>query len=286
MSNDDVRDIPIGELLPFVHQSREVFDEAELRSLSEDIKANGQLQAGVGWFDPGRGKYVLICGERRMRALVMAGRPTMAVKVLTGQLTLGDMLTINLSENLNRQNLNILERAKSFQRLAQLEGLTAKQVAERMHVSDATVSRDLAILDLPEVLQTQFGNGTLPGSIAAELRRIGDTQVQLELLPRPSLLAAHDAGPARRGGACPRGQEECAAQRVAAGGQAPGRVRDGDGGEAAHACNGDGGLRPHPSRDQKVAGGKQGTGTFGNPVTQPIPAGGGSPPPRPSLFDT
>lgn len=181
MSDEEILDIPVGELIPFVHQSREVFDETELRSLAEDIKANGQLQPGVAWFDPGRGKYVLICGERRLRALKMALLPTMQVKVMQGNLTQGKMLAINLSENLQKASLNAVERAKSFQRLALLENLTSRQVAERMHVSDATVSRDLAILDLPELLQTQFSNGTLPVSVAAELRRVGDVQAQLEL---------------------------------------------------------------------------------------------------------
>jgi ParB family transcriptional regulator, chromosome partitioning protein len=181
MSVAEIIHLLLEELVVFVNQSRQVFDEAELFNLSEDIKAKGQLQPGVAWFDAGRGKYVLICGERRYRAIKMAGLPTMAVTVIQGNLTLGEMLAINLSENLQRQNLSPLERARAFQRLAQLEELTSRQVAERMHVSDATVSRDLAILELPEVLQEQIGRGLLPASIAAELRRIDDPQAQREL---------------------------------------------------------------------------------------------------------
>ena len=181
MSVEELLHVPLDELVVFVNQSRQAFNEADLLNLSADIAANGLLQPGVAWFDAGRGKYVLICGERRLRACKMAGLPTMAVKVIKGTLTQGEMLAINLSENLQRASLNPVEKAVSFQRLAQLEGLTSRQVAERMHLSESTVSRDLAILDLPEVLQKQIASGLLPVSVAAELRRINDPQAQLDL---------------------------------------------------------------------------------------------------------
>jgi ParB family transcriptional regulator, chromosome partitioning protein len=182
MSDDgEVRHLPVDELMPTINQSRQFFDDTELKQLAENIKANGQLQPGVAWLDQGRGKYVIICGERRWRAIKLAGLPTMAMKVLKGDLTPGQMLAINLSENLQRASLNPVERAKAFQQLAKLEGLTSRQVAERMNVSDATVCRDLAILELPEVLQLQVAHGLLPVSVAAELRRVSDSQAQLDL---------------------------------------------------------------------------------------------------------
>jgi ParB family transcriptional regulator, chromosome partitioning protein len=182
MSEEQIQHVPLDELVPFVHQSRTVFDEDDLRNLAEDIKANGQLQPGVAWLDPGRGNYLLICGERRWRAIRAAGKATMAVKVIPGNLTQGQMLAINLSENLQRENLNPVERALSFQRLAQLEGLTSTQVAERMHVSNATVSRDLAMLELPEPVLTLVARGTLAASVAYELTKMKDSQARSELL--------------------------------------------------------------------------------------------------------
>ncbi len=182
MSSEEILDIPVEELLASVIQSREVFDQAELIALAGDIQQNGQLQAGVAWFDPGRGKYVLVCGERRWRAIKLAGLPTMAVRVIQGNVTLGQMLTLNLSENLQRASLSAIERAKAFRRLAQLEGITSKQVAERMHVSVATVSRDLALLDLPEHLQSQIASGVIPASVGYELSRLSEhPQAQTEL---------------------------------------------------------------------------------------------------------
>jgi ParB family transcriptional regulator, chromosome partitioning protein len=182
MCSEEILNIPVEELIPCVVQSRERFDEAELLALSEDIKAKGLLQAGVAWFDPGRGKHVLVCGERRWRAIKMAGLPTMAVRVVQGNLTLGDMLALNLSENLQRASLNPIERARAFRRLAQLEGINGRQVAERMHVSSATVSRDLALLDLPEDLQSRIASGGISASIGYELSRLAEhPQAQQEL---------------------------------------------------------------------------------------------------------
>lgn len=177
----EVLHVPVDELVPFVNQSREQFDEAELLALSQNIKANGQLQPGVACFDAGRSKYILICGERRWRAIMLAGLLTMAVKVIKGTLTAGQMLAINLSENLQRANLNVVERARAFRRLGQLEGITSGQVAERMSVSHATVSRDLSLLDLPEPLLAEIAAGKLPASVGYELSRIDDQQAQIDL---------------------------------------------------------------------------------------------------------
>ena len=87
----------------------------------------------------------------------------------------------SLSENLQRASLNPVERAKAFQRLAQLEGLTSRQVAERTHVSDATVSRDMSLLTLPDPLLAEIAAGTLPASVGYELSRIDDRQAQLDM---------------------------------------------------------------------------------------------------------
>lgn len=169
---------PLELIDPFVNQSREHFDESDLKALSENIKANGLLQHGVAWYDSGRGRYLLLCGERRFRASKLAGLPTMAVKVLRGNLTQGQMLAINLSENIQRCSLNAIERGKAFRRLMQLESLTATEVAARMSVSNATVSNALCLLDLPAPMQAKVASGELPASVAASLARLCDDETR------------------------------------------------------------------------------------------------------------
>ena len=177
----EVLHVPLEDFDLFVNQSRENFDPGELQALADNIRINGQLQPGVAWLDPGRGRLVLVCGERRYRALRIAGLPTMAVTVLRGPMTPGQMLAFNLAENDLRATLSPIERAKGYRRLMQLEDLTASAVAERMSVSNATVSNALALLDLSESLQARVAKGDLPATVAAHIARVDDEAIRREL---------------------------------------------------------------------------------------------------------
>ena len=194
MTDDEIQHVPLEKIDPCVNQSRERFDDAEDRQLADNIKTNGQLQAGVAWLDPGRGRYVLICGERRFRALKIAGRPTMSLTIVRGSLTPGQMLQMNLAENIQRASLNPIERGKAFHRLMLLEDLNASEVASRMNVSNATVSRDLSLLDLPESLQARIASGELPASVGAAIARVGDDET------RRALADQYGGGTANRDG--------------------------------------------------------------------------------------
>ena len=138
--------VPLQDIDLFVNQSRESFDPIGLQGLADNLRSQGQLQPGVAWLDPGRNRLVLICGERRYRALKLAKLPAMRLTVLRGHLTPGQMLQMNLAENIQRASLNPIERAKGFRRLMQLEDLNACEIATRMNVSNSTVSNSLSLL--------------------------------------------------------------------------------------------------------------------------------------------
>jgi ParB family transcriptional regulator, chromosome partitioning protein len=180
-TSDPILNLALDDIDLFVHQSRTQIDEKELASLSENIRTHGLLQPGVAWFDPGRNRYILICGERRYRALKRIGATSMAVKVIEGGLTQARMLEINISENLQRSSLNPIERGKAFLRLKQLENITGSMVAERLKVSDAMVSRDISLLDLSASLQERVINGALPASVAALIVRLDSDDARREL---------------------------------------------------------------------------------------------------------
>jgi len=91
------------------------------------------------------------------------------------------MLQMNLAENIQRSSLNPIERGKAFRRLMQLEGLNASEVALRMNVSNATVSRDLSLLDLPEALQVKVATGELPASVGSHIARLSDDDTRRAL---------------------------------------------------------------------------------------------------------
>lgn len=177
-------DAPLGDIDLFVNQSRESFDEAGLRRLADDIEHNGLLHPGVCWFDPGRMRLVLICGERRYRAHKLAGKATMAVRVIRGNLSPAQMLQINMAENLQQAALTPIERGKGFRRLMQLEDLNASEVAKRLNVTVSMVSRDLDLLDLPEWLQSEVASGALPASVGSHIARIDDDETRRALVQR------------------------------------------------------------------------------------------------------
>ena len=184
MDDDNVVSIPLDQIDPMLNQSRDRFDTESLQELSDNLKALGQLQPGVATFDEGRKRYTLICGERRFRALKLAGLTHMTVRLISGDLSQGDMLAMNLAENIQRASLNAIERAKAFQKLMRLENLSATDVASRMNVSNATVSRDLSLLSLSAALQQRVMSGELPGSVAATIARAGDETTQRDLADR------------------------------------------------------------------------------------------------------
>jgi ParB family transcriptional regulator, chromosome partitioning protein len=97
---DEILHVPLDEIDIFSGQSHEYFDDGELSQFADNIKINGLLQPGIVWHDPGRNRLVLVAGERRYRALKRAGIATMAVKVLRGPSTQGELLRINPTEKI------------------------------------------------------------------------------------------------------------------------------------------------------------------------------------------
>ena len=188
---------PLEEIDIFKHQSRTVLDDQSLHDLAADIKTHGQLQAGLAWHDEGRGRLILICGERRFRALKLAGLPTMDVKVIRGKLTQAQLLEMNIAENLQRASLNPIERGNAFARMMQLEGITARDVAIRLHVSDAMVSRDLSLLNLSTELQARVASGEIPSTVGSSLARLADDETRRYLSEQYSSGALSREGVAR-----------------------------------------------------------------------------------------
>lgn len=144
------------------HQPRQHFDESALASLSESIKREGLMQPIVlramrgaggaeGGMDKADGQYELVAGERRWRAAQLAGLTQ--VPALVRELDDQQLAEWALIENLQREDLNPMERAHAFERLATTFNLTHEQVAERVGLNRSTVSNLLRLLNLNEYCQ-------------------------------------------------------------------------------------------------------------------------------------
>jgi ParB family chromosome partitioning protein len=157
---------------------REDFDEAALDRLGASMKARGQLQPVRVRWDSTQGKYVMIAGERRWRAAQRAGIPAIAAIIQDGNLSPADLLAIQVTENALRENLKPIEQAKAYRRLMDLHGWNVTELAREVNISQASASRALALLNLPEAVQEHVEHGTIAPSVAHEVSQIKDPDAQ------------------------------------------------------------------------------------------------------------
>ena len=135
----------IDEIRPNRQQPRKYFDDKKFEELERSIRENGVLQPVI--VQIGENGYELVVGERRWRASKKAGLKK--IPAIIREVTDTESLEIALIENLNRQDLNPIEEADGFARLANEFGLTQEQIAKRMGKSRETVANTLRLLKLP-----------------------------------------------------------------------------------------------------------------------------------------
>lgn len=149
-------------------QTREVFDEDELRRLAESLKTHGQIQPILVRYDEQRQVYVVVAGERRLRAARLAGLPTINCVVVEKELTEAERLNLQILENAARVDLRPVEQAKAFDKAMRMNGWDGKTLAEQLNLNPSTVSRSLALLKLPDEVQRKVDAGDLPPRVAIQ----------------------------------------------------------------------------------------------------------------------
>lgn len=157
------------------YQPRREFDEAEIDSLADSLQEHGLLQAIlVRRVDE---RYQLIAGERRLRAAIKAGWPDVPVQVIEAD----DRKTAEIAivENLQRKDLNALEKAASFQRYLQSYGCTQEELAGRLQLDRSTIANLIRLLELPETVQQSLRSGEISPGHARALLPLGDEPEQV-----------------------------------------------------------------------------------------------------------
>ena len=162
------------------HQPRQEFDARELQSLSESISAHGLLQPVVVRKQAGR--YQLIAGERRLRAAQQAGWTEVPANVIEAD----DRQTAELAiiENLQRKDLNPLEKAASFQRYLEEYGCTQDELARRLGMDRSTIANLIRLLELPEAVQDALRRNDITQGHARALLPLGDEREQIDFCAR------------------------------------------------------------------------------------------------------
>jgi len=180
----DALSIEIGRIVPDANQPRKEFDEATLDELAASLNARGQLQPVRVRWDPTLEKWTIIAGERRYRAAVKAGLPTLACIEARGNLTPDDILEDQLVENCVREDLKPLEQAQAYKALMERRSWSYRELGEFLHISKGKIAKAIALLDLPEPVQGLVERGTLSPNTAYEVSRLEDATEQVDLAQR------------------------------------------------------------------------------------------------------
>ncbi|MVZ66348.1 ParB/RepB/Spo0J family partition protein [Sphingobacterium sp. DK4209] len=157
-------------------QPRTDFDEQALRELSESIEVQGLIQP-ITVRQVGKNEYQLISGERRLRASKMAGITEIPAYVRTANDQ--QMLEMALIENIQRENLNAIEIALSFQRMIEECSLKQEELGDRVSKNRSTVTNYLRLLKLPPVIQAAIRDGDVSMGHARALINVGEVDKQL-----------------------------------------------------------------------------------------------------------
>ena len=161
-------------------QPRHFFSEEEMQGLIESIKKHGILQPVI--VKPLAHGYMLIAGERRWRAARHLGLKEMPAIVRHSDGA--DTLEIALIENIQREDLNPIEKALGFKELTSKFGLTQEQVAKAMGKDRSSVTNYLRLLDLPQEIQDHVSRGTLSMGHARAILGVRDHETQRGLCER------------------------------------------------------------------------------------------------------
>ena len=206
----DLAWLALDAIVPNPHQPRQQFDAKALARLADSIASEGVMQPVVvrERADPlaDEPRYELVAGERRWRAARLAGldRLPAVVRSLDDQ----QLAEWALVENLQREDLNPMERAEAFRRLAEGFGLSHEEVAQRVGLERSTVTNHLRLLRLDAEVASLVAQGVLSMGQARALAGLDDAGAQRELAKRAvkeemSVRQVEAAARARQGGETP-----------------------------------------------------------------------------------
>ncbi len=173
-SRDGLPQIHVYDIENNPFQPRRDFDQAAIDELCESLGEHGMIQPLVVRRHGER--YQLIAGERRLRAAIKAGWQTVPCQVREADDR--QMSEVAIVENLQRKDLNALEKAVSFQQYLERYQCTQEELAGRLKIDRSTIANLIRLLELPETIQHSLRSGTLTQGHARALLPLGDEREQ------------------------------------------------------------------------------------------------------------
>lgn len=173
---DELSYLEVNQLQPNPLQSRGVISQSSLNDLVESIKEHGVLEPLIVAKTPAG--YQIIAGERRWRAAKIVG--IKKIPAVIKETTSRGMLEMAIVENVQREDLNPIERAQAFRRLMEEFGLQTSEIAKRIGKSDGYVSNTLRLLSLPDAIKDGIISRVTTEGHARALAGIEDTKLMIE----------------------------------------------------------------------------------------------------------
>lgn len=176
----DIVNLSVYEIDDNPFQPRREFSESEIASLAESLKEHDILQPILVRVIDGR--YQLISGERRLRAAIQANWKTIPAQIRAAD----DRLVAELAivENLQRKDLNPIEKALSFRRYIDQHSCTQEDLAHRLKIDRSTIANLMRLLELPRSVQDALNENRISAGHARALLPLGDETIQKEFCER------------------------------------------------------------------------------------------------------
>ncbi len=173
--------IPIDLIRPNPYQPRRKFDQSSMDELCQSIQQYGVIQP-INVRKISNTHYELVAGERRLRAIAMAGQKEIpAIIVDIGE---DDSAILALIENLQREDLGYMEEAEGYRNLIKEHGLTQEELAQKIGKSQSTIANKIRLLRLSPMVKKMLADNNLTERHARALLKIEDEQLQLKVLQK------------------------------------------------------------------------------------------------------
>ena len=197
ITSNSILELDINSIKPNPNQPRKIFDEDKLRELSESIIEHGLLQP-VTVIEDGKGAYILIAGERRLRAHKLAKLDL--IKSIVVDIEDFKLRELALIENIQRDDLNIIELAYSYAQLLNEHNITHDELSKKVFKSRTSITNTLRLLQLSSYVQQLLANNKISaghGKVMLGLddelqRRVGDSIIGQKLSVRDTEILVRE----------------------------------------------------------------------------------------------
>lgn len=175
---EQMKDISVAEVSVSPYQPRTIFEDERLDELCQTIQQHGVIQPIV--VRKKQKGYEIIAGERRWRAVLRLGLPT--IPAIIKDMSDHQAASASLIENLQRENLTAIEEARAYQNLIELQSLTQEELAQKLGKGQSTVANKIRLLQLPMQVQDELLKRTITERHARALLALKDEELILAML--------------------------------------------------------------------------------------------------------